>query len=86
LQRLLGEHGEIQLSALGMAVSTMVSIAEILKKDGLAVETREPPQQQGTWQHKYLRMSSSSMQQCLYVVVLHPSRNRTWQQQSDMLA
>ncbi|KAF6251672.1 hypothetical protein COO60DRAFT_1644759 [Scenedesmus sp. NREL 46B-D3] len=40
LQRLLGEHGEIHLSALGMAVSTMVSIAEILKMDGLAVETR----------------------------------------------
>lgn len=39
-KRLLAEHGEIQLSALGMAVSTMVSIAEILKKDGLAVETR----------------------------------------------
>lgn len=41
VQRLLGEHEEVQLSALGMAVSTMVSIAEILKKDGLAVETRE---------------------------------------------
>eukprot|EP00879_Flechtneria_rotunda_P004311 GHRR01004561.1.p1 GENE.GHRR01004561.1~~GHRR01004561.1.p1 ORF type:complete len:126 (+),score=30.04 GHRR01004561.1:298-675(+) len=39
-KRLLGEHGEIHLSALGMAVSTMVSIAEILKKDGLAEETR----------------------------------------------
>jgi hypothetical protein len=41
LQRLLGEHEEVHLSALGMAVSTMVSIAEILKKDGLAVETRK---------------------------------------------
>lgn len=41
MQRLLGEHDEVQLSALGMAVSTMVSIAEILKKDGLAEETRE---------------------------------------------
>eukprot|EP00882_Tetradesmus_deserticola_P034726 GHRQ01039961.1.p1 GENE.GHRQ01039961.1~~GHRQ01039961.1.p1 ORF type:complete len:126 (-),score=21.58 GHRQ01039961.1:65-442(-) len=41
LQRLLAEQGEIHLSALGMAVSTMVSIAEILKKDGLAVETSE---------------------------------------------
>uniref|UniRef100_A0A383WMR3 DNA/RNA-binding protein Alba-like domain-containing protein n=1 Tax=Tetradesmus obliquus TaxID=3088 RepID=A0A383WMR3_TETOB len=39
-KRLLAEHGDIHLSALGMAVSTMVSIAEILKKDGLAVETR----------------------------------------------
>jgi hypothetical protein len=29
-----------------MAVSTMVSIAEILKKDGLAVETREQQLQQ----------------------------------------
>lgn len=41
LQRLLGEHEEVSLSALGMAVSTMVSIVEILKKDGLAVETRK---------------------------------------------
>lgn len=41
LQRLLGEHDEVHLSALGMAVSTMVSIVEILKKDGLAVESRE---------------------------------------------
>jgi DNA-binding protein len=41
LQRLLGEHDEVHLSALGMAVSTMVSIAEILKKDGLAVESRK---------------------------------------------
>jgi hypothetical protein len=40
-KRLLGEHGDVHLSALGLAVSTMVSIAEILKKDGLAVETRE---------------------------------------------
>lgn len=40
-QRLLAEHGEVHLSALGLAVSTMVSIAEILKHDGLAVETRE---------------------------------------------
>eukprot|EP00882_Tetradesmus_deserticola_P006323 GHRQ01006652.1.p2 GENE.GHRQ01006652.1~~GHRQ01006652.1.p2 ORF type:complete len:142 (+),score=45.27 GHRQ01006652.1:146-571(+) len=39
-KRLLAEQGEIHLSALGMAVSTMVSIAEILKKDGLVVETR----------------------------------------------
>jgi hypothetical protein len=46
LQRLLAEHGDIHLSALGMAVSTMVSIAEILKKDGLAVETREQQAQQ----------------------------------------
>jgi hypothetical protein len=41
VQRLLGEHDEVHLSALGMAVSTMVSIVEILKKDGLAVETSE---------------------------------------------
>ena len=37
-KRLLGEHGEIQLSALGQAISTLVSVAEILKKDGLGVE------------------------------------------------
>jgi Alba len=39
LQRMLAEHGEIELSALGLAISTMVSVAEILKKDGLVVQT-----------------------------------------------
>ncbi len=38
LQRLLAEHGEIQLSALGFAVATLVTVAELLKKDKLAVE------------------------------------------------
>jgi DNA-binding protein len=37
-KRLLADHGEIQLSALGQAISTLVNVAEILKKDGLAVE------------------------------------------------
>jgi len=39
-KRLLAEHGEIQLSALGYAVSTMVTVAELLKKDKLAVERK----------------------------------------------
>ncbi|KAG2451051.1 hypothetical protein HYH02_004319 [Chlamydomonas schloesseri] len=37
-KRLLQEHGEVELSALGLAVSNMVTVAEILKKDGWAVE------------------------------------------------
>ncbi len=41
LQRLLGEHGEIELSALGLAVATLVSVAELLKKEGLAIESSE---------------------------------------------
>ncbi len=40
-QRLLAEHGEIHLSGLGLAVSTLVSVVELLKKDGLAVEKSE---------------------------------------------
>ena len=32
-KRLLAQHGEVQLSALGQAIATTVSIAEILKKD-----------------------------------------------------
>lgn len=39
-KRLLAEHGEIQLSALGLAVATMVTVAELLKKDQLAVEKK----------------------------------------------
>lgn len=36
-KRLLKEHDEVQLSALGTAVSIMVSVAEILKKEGFVV-------------------------------------------------
>jgi hypothetical protein len=41
LQRLLRDHDEVQLSALGTAVSTMVSVAEILKKQGFVTERGE---------------------------------------------
>ncbi|GLC45920.1 hypothetical protein PLESTM_001801400 [Pleodorina starrii] len=34
----MAEHGEVVLSALGLAVSNMVTVAEILKKEGWAVE------------------------------------------------
>ena len=40
LQRFLQGHGEVQLSALGVAISSMVTLAEILKNKQLAVETR----------------------------------------------
>ncbi|BDA45923.1 Uncharacterized protein At2g34160 [Coccomyxa sp. Obi] len=39
-KRFLQEHGEVQLSALGIAVAPMVTVAEILKKRGLAVEKK----------------------------------------------
>ncbi|XP_059290818.1 uncharacterized protein At2g34160-like [Lycium ferocissimum] len=35
------QYNEVELSALGMAISTVVSIAEILKNNGLAIEKRE---------------------------------------------
>lgn len=37
-KRLIAEHGEVMLSALGLAIATTVSVAEILKKDKLVVE------------------------------------------------
>jgi DNA-binding protein len=40
LQRSLQEHGEVQLSALGVAISSLVTVAEILKSRGLAVEKK----------------------------------------------
>jgi DNA-binding protein len=40
LQRCLSEHDEVQLSALGVAISSMVTLAEILKNKGLAVEKK----------------------------------------------
>ncbi|XP_057508238.1 uncharacterized protein At2g34160-like [Actinidia eriantha] len=39
-KRYLQQHNEVELSALGMAIATVVSIAEILKNNGLAVEKR----------------------------------------------
>jgi hypothetical protein len=40
LQRYMQQHEEVELSALGMAISTVVTVAEILKNNGLAVEKR----------------------------------------------
>ncbi|XP_010526208.1 PREDICTED: uncharacterized protein At2g34160-like [Tarenaya hassleriana] len=39
-KRYMQQHSEVELSALGMAISTVVSIAEILKSNGFAVEKR----------------------------------------------
>uniref|UniRef100_A0A7R9VNS3 DNA/RNA-binding protein Alba-like domain-containing protein n=1 Tax=Chlamydomonas euryale TaxID=1486919 RepID=A0A7R9VNS3_9CHLO len=39
-KKLLSEHGEVQLSALGQAITTLVNVAEILRKDQLAVHKR----------------------------------------------
>ncbi|KAK9813118.1 hypothetical protein WJX72_009338 [[Myrmecia] bisecta] len=39
-KRFLQEHGEVQLSALGLAIPTMVTVAEILKHGQLAVEKK----------------------------------------------
>jgi len=38
LQRFLQEHGEVCISALGIAVSPAVTVAEILKHRNLATE------------------------------------------------
>nr|CAN60466.1 hypothetical protein VITISV_012496 [Vitis vinifera] len=40
VQRYMQQHNEVELSALGMAIATVVTIAEILKNNGLAVEKR----------------------------------------------
>ena len=34
------QHNEVELSALGMAIATVVTVAEILKNNGLAVEKK----------------------------------------------
>ena len=39
-KRFLSEHGEVQLSALGIAIAPAVTVAEILKSRGLAVDKR----------------------------------------------
>uniref|UniRef100_M1CS32 Nucleic acid binding protein n=1 Tax=Solanum tuberosum TaxID=4113 RepID=M1CS32_SOLTU len=40
-KRYMQQYNEVELSALGMAISTVVSIAEILKNNGLATEKSE---------------------------------------------
>jgi DNA-binding protein len=40
LQRYMQLHNEVELSALGMAIATVVTVAEILKNNGLAVEKK----------------------------------------------
>ncbi|KAK9130720.1 hypothetical protein Sjap_011207 [Stephania japonica] len=39
-KRYMQQHNEVELSALGMAIATVVTIAEILKNNGLAVERK----------------------------------------------
>ncbi|OWM71688.1 hypothetical protein CDL15_Pgr005876 [Punica granatum] len=40
MQRYMQQHEEVELSALGMAITTVVTIAEILKNNGLATEKK----------------------------------------------
>ncbi|GMI79184.1 D NUCLDUO1-ACTIVATEEIC ACID BINDING PROTEIN 1 [Hibiscus trionum] len=39
-KRYIQQHDEVELSALGMAITTVVTIAEILKNNGLAIEKK----------------------------------------------
>ncbi|XP_052176545.1 uncharacterized protein At2g34160-like [Diospyros lotus] len=39
-KRYMQQHNEVELSALGMAIATVVSVAEILKNNGFAVEKK----------------------------------------------
>ncbi|KAI4301941.1 hypothetical protein L6164_035172 [Bauhinia variegata] len=39
-KRYIQQYNEVELSALGMAITTVVTIAEILKNNGLAVEKK----------------------------------------------
>ncbi|KAI3694814.1 hypothetical protein L1987_77795 [Smallanthus sonchifolius] len=39
-KRYMQQHDEVELSALGMAIATVVTIAEILKNNGFAVEKK----------------------------------------------
>ncbi|KAL8223198.1 hypothetical protein R6Q57_020597 [Mikania cordata] len=39
-KRYMQQHNEVELSALGMAIATVVTIAEILKNSGFAIEKK----------------------------------------------
>ncbi|KAL5671076.1 hypothetical protein ACJX0J_015382, partial [Zea mays] len=38
--RYMQQHEDVELSALGMAIATVVTVAEILKNNGFAVEKK----------------------------------------------
>ncbi|KAF8388187.1 hypothetical protein HHK36_026853 [Tetracentron sinense] len=38
IQKYLQQHNEVELSALGLAITTVVTIAEILKNNGLVIQ------------------------------------------------
>ncbi|XP_074576802.1 uncharacterized protein At2g34160-like [Curcuma longa] len=40
LLRCMQQHSEVELSALGMAIATVIAITEILKNNGLAIERK----------------------------------------------
>ncbi|XP_038697046.1 uncharacterized protein At2g34160-like [Tripterygium wilfordii] len=39
-KRYMQQYNEVELSALGMAIATVVTVAEILKNNGLAIEKK----------------------------------------------
>ncbi|KAL1219254.1 hypothetical protein V5N11_029539 [Cardamine amara subsp. amara] len=39
-KRYMQQYNDVELSALGMAISTVVTVAEILKKNGFAIEKK----------------------------------------------
>ncbi|KAF9613209.1 hypothetical protein IFM89_006310 [Coptis chinensis] len=39
-KKIMKQHNEVELSALGMAIASVVSISEILKSNGFAVEKK----------------------------------------------
>ncbi|CAL4965570.1 unnamed protein product [Urochloa decumbens] len=39
-KRYMQQHGDVELSALGMAIATVVTVAEILKNNGFAIEKK----------------------------------------------
>ncbi|CAK9205348.1 unnamed protein product [Sphagnum troendelagicum] len=39
-KRYMEQHEEVELSALGMAIATVVTVAEILKNNGFAIEKK----------------------------------------------
>ena len=41
-KRFLQEHGEVQLSAIGLAIPQAVNVSQILTTSGFATELREP--------------------------------------------
>ncbi|CAL0322005.1 unnamed protein product [Lupinus luteus] len=73
-KRYMQQHNDVELSALGMAIATVVTVAEILKNNGLAVEKNNKGMEEHTAQSNCSSSRDFIQPKALSAVVTGPSR------------